>query len=176
MIRLFERAFATGATRVCRDLLPPFLASLNQGFSTAETQRWLDLRDRSSHADRRPAFATESDTRPVVNRMEQAAYDVLFNKASWHDPSTIRRNVFQASFGTLSPDAGMMFMRTGNTATMEFTYLDCYNSCPLLNVYGACRLPPHFLIRTSGHRAALEGDPNLSCKTVLSQMPSTPGP
>jgi len=130
LMRLFERAFATAATKVCRDLLPQFLSTVDQGFTKEEIDLWLELRDTSSHADRRPSFATEVDTRPAANRMEQAAYDILFNKIVWHNPSLERRSIFRPICGSLSGHCGGVFVIQKTAPKIEFQLLDGFNAYP----------------------------------------------
>ena len=128
LIRFFERAFAASASRVCRGLLPSFLAAADQGFTSDEVARWLQLRDTSVHADRRPDFALEGDTRPVVNRMEQAAYDVLFNKLQWHDATLDRRLAFRPVSGSMSGTDGGIFVTQGKGTRLDWQILDGFGA------------------------------------------------
>jgi hypothetical protein len=67
------------------------------GYTIEEIRAWQRLRHPSSHADGEKTMevAFEADAWPVVQRMEQAALDVLFNKAKWWDWSSSRRSVWQ---------------------------------------------------------------------------------
>jgi hypothetical protein len=99
-LRVFERAFRLGPTRLI-DPLTEFLVGSGQGYSKDEVMNWLvNLRGPSTHADTRDEFFLESDIRPVVWRMQQAAYDVLMNKAAWRDPSSDRRDAWRPSAWT----------------------------------------------------------------------------
>ncbi|MDP8907988.1 MAG: hypothetical protein M3N47_02475 [Chloroflexota bacterium] len=95
-LRLFERAFRLPAP----GLGNPLVAMLHPrfGYSVDEVQHWLsDLRHPATHADRRATFVLESDVRPFLARIEQAAWDVLLNKVTWRDSSTDRRSVWGAA-------------------------------------------------------------------------------
>jgi hypothetical protein len=45
----------------------------------------------------------ERDVQPFVEKMEQAALDVLLNKAVWADASRILRNAYSPKIAKLSP-------------------------------------------------------------------------
>lgn len=72
----------------------------------------------------------ELDIRPVIDRMEQAAYDVLLNKKTWHDPSTNRREIWKPASGTTSA-AGDAFIVQHTTSITEATILDEYGLFPM---------------------------------------------
>lgn len=152
LIRFFECAFAMAAGELCRTILPQFLADNGNGYTETEVEHWLELRDTSSHADRR-AFALQSDTMPVVNRVEQAAYDVLFNKTQWHVPTCERRSVFKPFCGSAGNDTSI-FITQGEPARLESSIVDGFHTYPLnLN---ACitTIPNHWLTATTADRPA----------------------
>lgn len=148
LIRFFERAFALAAGRVCRNELPTFLAANDKGYTKSEIGHWLHLRDTTSHADRRPSFALQADTRPVVNRVEQAAYDVLFNKQTWRDPSVDRRNVLAPFCGSSDKDGGM-FLTQGRPAKLNMQIVDGYHAYPCNLNAGIDNIPKHWLTDTT---------------------------
>jgi hypothetical protein len=131
LIRVFERAFAVGSTTVCKHFLPAFLAPAGFGFTDDEVQNWLTLRDRSVHADRRPDFALESETQPVVNRVEQAAYDVLFNKSSWRDETTTRRDVFHPWLAAGDSRGEETVLYKGGDLQLDVRPLDGFGAYPV---------------------------------------------
>jgi hypothetical protein len=49
-------------------------------------------------------FAVEPDARRVVQRMRQAAYDVLFNKTNWHSSDVEARDLWPVPTGSASRD------------------------------------------------------------------------
>jgi hypothetical protein len=147
LIRFFERAFALPAGRVCRNELPAFLAANQQGYTTPEVDHWLHLRDTTSHADRRPTFALQADTRPVVNRAEQAAYDVLFNKATWRDPTLDRRNAFTAFCGSSDKEGGI-FVTQGQPAKLDFPVVDGFHAYCLNANASITNIPVHWITDT----------------------------
>src|SRR5262249_19130741 len=70
----------------------------------------------------------EVDTRPVVNRMEQAAFDVLFNKEKWHDPAAARRKVFKPIYGSLASHGWQMFKTPDSSVEVVFTFFDGFSA------------------------------------------------
>lgn len=129
LIRLFERAFA----RPAKTLTSPLNEFLSPrfGYTTAELSRWFEeLRDPATHADARTEFLLEADVRPVIDRMEQAAFDVLLNKVLWRDPSTDRRNVWAPTAGSTNPRGGA-FIVQGTTPVTYGTILDEYGAFPM---------------------------------------------
>lgn len=101
LIRVFEHAFAVGGARLVDPLLE-FLRSYPEwdlGWTHGEVRHWIQgLRDPATHADLRLATRVlmDPDVEEFLPRIEQAAYDVLFNKANWHraDPARAQRWVF----------------------------------------------------------------------------------
>jgi len=130
-IRLFERAVKL-SSRELIDALSEYLISEGHGYTEGEVKRWVkDLRDPATHADGKwhSHFVLESDIRPVIKRMEQAAYDVLLNKAHWHNPSVERRNLWTPSAGTTS-DSTDVFIVQGREVKLHFQILDEFNAYP----------------------------------------------
>jgi hypothetical protein len=117
-IRLFERAFARPAKLVARPLAQ--LLDPKLGYTEDETKYWMEtLRDPATHADARSSFVLESDTRPVIGRMRQAAFDVLLNKQNWQSPDAERRALWSASTGTPS-DSSDLLLTQGQAASIQF--------------------------------------------------------
>jgi hypothetical protein len=155
-IRLFERAFARSAGEVCRDLLADFLKPRDWGYEQTEIDHWLHLRHLATHADRRREYAVEADTRPVVNRMEQAAFDVLFNKETWHTPNLTRRSAFNPVYGSLSPRGLNMFKTASATVQMVFAFFDGFHAYPLdLRLDLLRYVPQTWFTRTTGMKEPL---------------------
>ena len=131
-IRLFERAFTLGPWDLINPLAEFLLGASNQGFSVAEVRRWLEeLRHPATHADRRPYFLLESHIRPVIHRIQQAAYDVLFNKVNWRNPDTSRRKLWSPQGGTSSPDLPNLFIIKDGTPQISFQILDEFRAYPM---------------------------------------------
>ena len=92
-MRLFESGFALEFSQMAKKLTqflnPAF------GYTRSEIASWIEMRDPLTHADgkRSDLILLDSDVRKVTQRMEQAAYDVLFNKQMWRDRSRSRRNL-----------------------------------------------------------------------------------
>lgn len=102
VFRLFERAFRLPA-RWLTEQLVEFLHP-RFGYGSDEIDAWVALRDQATHADVRESFVLEADVRPFLGRMEQAATDVLLNKATWRRDDTIRRETWSPSAWTKSRD------------------------------------------------------------------------
>jgi hypothetical protein len=139
--RFFERAFARSGTHLVRGLFK-FLRDANQGFTKVEVKEWVfDIRHPATHADREGHFLLESDVRPVVGRMEQAAYDVLFNKEVWRDSSANRREGIRLTSGTTSARSADMFVVRGTEMTMRVQLLDPFGRYPM-DLEGFLEKPP----------------------------------
>ena len=130
LVRFFEHAFARPYNKLEKKLCQ-FLAGSGFGYGRAELHRWLhEIRDPATHADERLDFALEAGTRPVVDRMEQAAYDVLLNKERWRDPSSERRRVWTPDGATID-DKGTTMIRQRGTPRMQAQLFDSFGSYPI---------------------------------------------
>ena len=140
-VRLFERAFALGSSKLCNPLAR-FLKDANQGYTHAEVRKWLiDLRHPATHADQRESFVLEGDIRPVIHRIEQAAYEVLFNKKAWRNSSFARRTVWCPTAKLVSADPLQHEVVAQNACTLTAQLLDHYGSYPLDLTAGIDTLP-----------------------------------
>lgn len=93
-VRFFERAFTCGPFELIQPV-SEFLLGADQGYTQDEIEKWFThLRHPLTHADRKSTFLLEADARPVIWRLQQAAYDVLFNKAVWRSKSVLRRKAW----------------------------------------------------------------------------------
>jgi hypothetical protein len=131
-LRLFERAFGRKTGGLVASLVP-FLSTEESpmGFTKREIHSWIEARPKAAHADRRPEFFLEADVRPWVNRMEEAAYDVLLNKASWREPSTARRDLWRPTAGSLDPTTDI-FITSGTQAYLSYQVFDGFHAYPLV--------------------------------------------
>jgi hypothetical protein len=140
LLRVFERAFRLTSSKLVAPL-GEFLDGADMGYSRAEVERWLTvLRHPATHADRRAEFVLESDIRPVIPRMMQAAYDVLFNKVIWRTPSIKRRALWHPSTGTTGDSFGIYLTR-GEPLHMEVELLDEVGSYPMSLDAGLPNIP-----------------------------------
>jgi hypothetical protein len=90
-IRFFERAFRA-TSKALVDPLTSYLSQAPYGYTAEEVRNWLiDVRHPLIHADKRRDFLVEADVRPLLPRVEQAAYDTLLNKEIWRSKDTSRR-------------------------------------------------------------------------------------
>jgi hypothetical protein len=128
--RFFERAFACTDTYLSR-LLKAFLNGTGHNFSATEINHWMTVRGRTIHADRSEEFFLERDFRRISQRMEEAAYDILFNKEEWRSSSATRRQAFSIPIGTMSPDCRDIFKRPSVEAPLRVELLDAFGSYPL---------------------------------------------
>ena len=139
-LRLFERAFHHSSSALIEPLTEFLSNAKNQGFSEPEIRNWVvTLRHPTTHADRRDNFILEAGIRPVVHRMEQAAYDILFNKEDWRSPSSTRREIWKPISGT-SSDKMDLFVIKGKGTSYNFQQLDGFSSYPL-NLSGLGLIP-----------------------------------
>jgi hypothetical protein len=129
LLRVFERAFRLTSTSLIKPLFE-FLDGSGMGYTEREVERWLTtLRHPATHADTRAEFVLESDIQPVIPRMMQAAYDVLFNKDGWRGSSTLRRDIWTPPVGT-SADTSDFFATSGEPAAVQFELSDELGSYP----------------------------------------------
>ena len=128
-IRFFERAFKLTYQKIEKKL-SQFLVKGDQNYTRAEVKHWFDLRDLATHADIDKHFALESEIRPYISRMEQAAYDVLMNKKVWHNSSRERRSVWKPATSIISPTIDLSITR-GKEASFSFQLLDGFGSYPM---------------------------------------------
>ena len=127
LIRFLERAFALPAARVGPALVE-FLDA-RYGYSDDEVTRWISVRDPATHADARHDFALEPDVLPILDRMEQAARDVLLNKAGWRSPATARREIWKPIAWTSSAD-GRGVVHKGSALRVQARLMDAFNVFP----------------------------------------------
>ena len=142
LLRVFERAFRSTSSKLVTPLAE-FLAGADMmGYTAAEVNRWLTvLRHPATHADTRPGFVLESDIRPVIPRMMQAAYDVLFNKSIWRSPSSQRRELWHPPTGTTA-DSFDIYLTPGEALQMDAEILDEVGSYPISLNATLPELPP----------------------------------
>lgn len=127
LIRLFERAFGESSSPLI-DPLSGFLAS--KGYSKQEIKDWIrKFRHPATHATK-GKFLLESDVRPVIRRMEQAAYDVLFNKLIWNDKSIERREILSRPYAIKEQD--MLYVKKNeNKPELIIELLDPFGVYPI---------------------------------------------
>jgi hypothetical protein len=155
-IRLFERAFALPPSKFEKKLTQ-FLEGADLGYDRAEVRRWVAFRNPATHADdlARPFLVFESHVRPVIARMQQAAFDVLYNKKVWRDPSRERRNVWTPTSASLS-DSGNRFRATQNPSSdvMQIRLFDPFHAFAM-DIGPPLRLGPELWSKWSGGRYRL---------------------
>jgi hypothetical protein len=140
LMRLFERAFRLGPYKLVQPLAEFLAGADNMNCTSSEVERWIiTLRHPATHADRRPSFVLESDVRPVIPRMIQAAYDVLFNKEVWRTPSTQRRDLWRPTSGTTG-ESFDLYLVQGNPMRVQLQHFDEVGSYPL-NLEEGLRMP-----------------------------------
>jgi hypothetical protein len=132
-VRLFEAAFDTDKMAVLRRNLYSFLAGAQQlGYTEDEVHRWLDdFRHAVVHTRGKSGHVTELDLMPYIQRVEQAAYDVLFNKKDWRTQSYDRREVWTPDFGTTDQN-NSVFITQGRAATLQFSIVDSLAGFPVI--------------------------------------------
>lgn len=126
--RIFERAFRTDCER-----LAPLLfgcADKRYGYSLSEIETWIRARGPLTHADRRKEFLLERNACPLVYRMEQAAIDVLVNKANWRSADTLRKERWAPAFGLQDGQSGIYITR-GKEAQIDYAVFDQFGTYPV---------------------------------------------
>jgi hypothetical protein len=128
-VRLFEAAFRGAFTEMAKKLEQTLMPGM--GYTRAEVRGWQALRDAFSHADGKKTaeVALESDARPVFQRMEQAALDILMNKAEWGQWSSARRDIWRPDAITVDA-TGKGVVLQGCAPTLEWLLLDEFGVFP----------------------------------------------
>ena len=129
LCRVLERAFACGPFSLV-DPVTSFLQHFTElDYQRGEVDHWLtDLRHLATHAYRRERFATAADVVPALGRLQQAAHDVLLNKANWRSRDTERRAVWTPVNGVLR-DNGAIQLNT-HTGYVFSEILDAFGVYP----------------------------------------------
>jgi len=125
LVRLFEHAFRLSSTKISKRLAG-FLDFRNRGYSRSEVEAWMRPRNPLSHGDEQDEFPHEADVRLLLPRMEEAAIDVLFNKAVWRDSSTARRTAWHPPLWTESRDMSRLVGIRGREWQIVSQLLDSF--------------------------------------------------
>ena len=141
LARFFELAFALPMTSLAKKLYQ-FLDGMPFGYTQTEVKSWCVLRHGSMHGDHRvtKSLVMEADVAGIVDRMQQAALDVLFNKGTWHDSSRQRRNLWSPPGGTTDGVGGLMIV-AGKAPIITFHPYDEFMAYPL-DLKGRVRSQP----------------------------------
>jgi len=117
--RFFELAFRAQPAQLVSPLAD-FLGYYDKlQYTHGEVEQWHQLRNRATHADHsNKGYVLARDVRPVIMRIELAAYDVLFNKLNWGQPDSARRDTWQPAGGVL-PDERHAIVRTHASVKFE---------------------------------------------------------
>lgn len=134
LIRFLELAFALPFyDQRMRSNLTKFLQMMPMGYTQEEIDEWRKLRHPSTHADllKSKWIALTRDVRHAVMRMQQACFDVLFNKTNWKNNSTDRRSIWHPNAFT-SSRSGHLVVRKGSNLNFVFRVLDSFGVHPML--------------------------------------------
>lgn len=119
-IRLFENAFVSNSVGLAKLLFDFLSQNKDFDYSQDEIIDWMiDKRDGATHADQRKKFVFAEDLNKDIDRIKQAAYDVLFNKEKWNSTDTARRKLFEFRQG-LKRD-GMFLKRREEDKTIRIS-------------------------------------------------------
>jgi hypothetical protein len=131
LARFFERAFRAQPAALVTPLAG-FLSHYDKlQYTRTEVEHWHALRNRATHADRASkAYALARDVRPVVMRVELAAYDVLFNKLNWNQPDTARRSTWHPAGGVLQDEQHAVIRTHAQITTEAEPLIDGFGAYP----------------------------------------------
>lgn len=132
-VRVFELAFRTASTPLVVPLAC-FLSGNSQGYTEDEVKHWITtVRPQATHADlqQQSKFVLAAEVRPIISRVRQAAFDVLFNKAEWHNPTTTRRDLWKPMAFVGTPDKKTWVITQGSTPIQESQLIDGFGSYPI---------------------------------------------
>lgn len=129
-VRLFELAFSRDFTQMEKKLVQPLHPAL--GYTQDEIRTWQALRHPFTHADGKltKVLAFESDARGVIQRMEQAALDVLFNKSEWGVWSSKRRGGWMPTAVTVDAAGKAVVRQNSINVSSEWILLDEFRAFP----------------------------------------------
>lgn len=164
-MRFFERAFTLSSTSLIKPL-SDFLEQSEIKIKKEDVVKWIvDLRHPATHADKKEYFVLESDVRPHIYLIEQAAYDVLFNKTKWRGKSIERREAFKPKAGVGNDNIGFI-VKNSIGITFQSQILDQFSAYPI-NLGGALTsIPDEFWFKK------FENNPNINenKKTEISKL------
>jgi hypothetical protein len=129
-VRLFELAFSRDFTQMEKKLAQTLHPAL--GYTQDEIRAWQALRHPFTHADGKltKVLAFESDARGVIQRMEQAALDILFNKAEWSAWSSSRRNGWMPIAVTVDVSGKGVVRQNSTNVSADWIVLDEFRAFP----------------------------------------------
>lgn len=153
--RLFERAFRVGNEKLV-PLLQMFFKSLRYCYTPEEIQNWMNIRNEIVHGKGSFKRIGESYVTPYIQRIEQAAYDILMNKSLWNQSDTSRRKLW---YPEVCSGKNCLHVKVGNRDYSKFNVLDEHGVFPLdFNLLK----PLNF--DTAWHKYSLEDDPSTGAK------------
>jgi hypothetical protein len=170
LCRVMERAFGLGPFNLIGPLTK-FLAHFAAfDYRENEVTEWLTvLRSLATHADRREQFATAADVIPALGRIEQAAYDVLLNKANWRSADTDRRAVWTPVNGVLRDNGAVQLVT--HTGYIYTEVLDAFGVYPFGRDFRVA--VPEDWYAVFGEREHLAG--TLTGVDAMTDAPTDPG-
>jgi hypothetical protein len=132
-VRFFELAFKEAFVDL-RKRLTKFFQPTPFEYSRAEIDEWADLRHPSMHADMKQAqyVATATNVQRLLSRMEQAAIDVLFNKADWHSESLERRSIWIPNAFSRGGGKEPVVRQNSTNVSMMIRKFDAFDVYPVL--------------------------------------------
>ena len=141
LLRLLEHAFGSQLGKFNRELID-FLgdSATRHRFTPKEISQWVESRPRVMHSDR-AAIWYARDVERTVHRLQEAATDVLFNKARWQQRDAQRRACRVPRRGTCDSNAGM-FLTAGLDFKSDVRILEPFGSFPLFLGGGVESLVP----------------------------------
>ncbi len=129
LLRVLERAFGRQIGKFDAEL-QRFLAdgATRHWFTRREIAHWISGRPRVFHADYRDReLWFQRDLERVVDRFEEAAIDVLFNKLNWNVPDDVRRRQHVPRQGSIDADGGW-FTSQGQDFNANLQMIDPFGS------------------------------------------------
>lgn len=132
-VRLFELAFSRAFTQMDAKLAQTLAPGM--GYTKEEIRAWQALRHPFMHADGKVSstLAFEKDARKVIYRMEQAALDILFNKAEWGKWSSSRRDFWRPHAMTVNSSGQLVARQGGSNIRIEWLLMDEFGAFPRIN-------------------------------------------
>ena len=122
-IRLFEKGFKSSNSGLIKPLADFLSGYTKLNYDKSEIENWINMRNKSVHANCKDGFLIERDIISLIPRLEQAAIDILFNKSNWGDRSINRRNLFKFKKG-IKDSKNTLFAQPSSNENLSFMYFD----------------------------------------------------
>lgn len=129
-IRLFEKGFKSSNSGLIKPLAEFLLSYEKLNYDKSEIENWINMRNKSVHANCKEGFLIEREIISLIPRLEQAAIDILFNKSNWGDRSINRKNLFEFKRG-IKDSNNNIFLPPLSNENLQYIFFDESKTFPV---------------------------------------------